>query len=146
MTEPCYGDFAKIYDPMMGGRYVRAWWQWFKNVPALRIAQPRSVADLACGTGKAALRLARPGKRTLFLVDRSQGMLDMAQARLPQARCLCQDMTALQLPESVDLAVCVFGGLNYLGTLKNVERFSRKVRRQLKPGGFFSLMRPPPFF
>lgn len=146
VVETCYADFAKIYDPLMGGRYVSAWWRWFKTVLEQERLQPRGIADLACGTGEAALRLSRKGKPMLYLVDRSQGMLDQARLKLPQAQLLCQDMTALQLPQAVDLAVCIFGGLNYLSTIKEVESFFLRVHSQLKPGGIFFVDAATPFF
>ena len=138
MTGRPYRDFADYYDRLMAGRYVSRWWWLFRRLQVQHGLRYRRVADLAGGTGEAARRLSGPG-RTLFIVDRSAEMLARARTRVPGARLLRQDLRRLRLPEPVDLAVCVFGGINYLSSLARITAVARRVRRALAPGGVFCL-------
>ena len=80
-------------------------------------ASPKSVLDLACGTGSLAVLLAEAGYRTLA-ADASEEMLAMAYDKasdLPDPPFfICQRMEALTLPEPVDWVVCCLDSLNYL--------------------------------
>lgn len=139
-----YRDFAGYYDRMMGGRYVNAWWSVFRRLAAARGLRWRTAADLAGGTGEAARHLARSGV-DVTVVDRSAEMLARARRQVPRARLLRQDLRALRLPAPVDLAVCVFGGLNYLSSGSQLTAVARRVRRSLAPGGAFCLDAVTPF-
>jgi len=139
-----YQDFAEYYDRLMAGRYVRAWWTLFKRLAAERRLRFTSVADLAGGTGEAARRFARVGAH-VTIVDRSEAMLERARRRVPSAITLRQDLRRLRLPEPVDLAVSVFGGLNYLPTARDVAKVFRRVRKVLKPGGVWCVDAVTPF-
>jgi SAM-dependent methyltransferase len=134
MPRTPYRDFAAYYDDLMAGRYVRQWWTVFRRLAAARHWRFNTVADLAGGTGEAARRFARLGAR-VYVVDRARDMLARAQQRVPAAHGLCQDLRRLRLPEKVDLAVSVFGGLNYLRSLAEVSSVFRRVRANLKDGG-----------
>lgn len=133
-----YRDFALYYDRLMAGRYNRAWWRVFSRLLKARGLARDVVADLAAGTGEAGRRFLRPGAR-VYLVDRSAAMLERAARRAPGARLLRQDLRRLSLPEPVDLAVSVFGGVNYLAGERDLVRVFRRVRSALKPGGAFAL-------
>jgi SAM-dependent methyltransferase len=145
MPQPGYSDFAGIYDVMMGGRYVRYWWSWFKKEYPKGAQAPRAVADLACGTGEAAFKLRTRVER-LYLVDAAPAMLAQARVRLPEAQVLHADLRTFTLPEPVDLALCVFGGMNYMPTRKALVQCLRNVRRNLRPGGVFTFDLATPHF
>jgi ubiquinone/menaquinone biosynthesis C-methylase UbiE len=133
---PVYADFANIYDRMMAGRYASLWWKVFSRLAARHGLRARTALDLAGGTGEAARRLRRLGMK-VYIVDRSDAMLAKARTRVPAAEGLRQDMRRFKLPQSVDLAVCVFGGLNYLPSRGQMLQTLRRVHDQLKPGGVF---------
>jgi SAM-dependent methyltransferase len=144
VSNPPYRDFAGYYDQLMGGRYVRAWWRVFRRLAAARGLHWRTAADLAGGTGEAARLLARTGA-DVTLVDRSAEMLARARRRVPGVRLLRQDLRALRLPAPVDLAVCAFGGLNYLSSEAQLTAVAGRVRGVLAPGGVFCLDAVTPF-
>src|SRR6201999_2569656 len=78
--------------------------------PPLRPARPAlpvgTVLDAACGTGRWASYLAARG-HVVTGVDQSHAMLDLARAKLPDARFLDGELTRLPLDDaSVDAAVC----------------------------------------
>ncbi|MCK5242139.1 class I SAM-dependent methyltransferase [bacterium] len=131
-----YTHFALIYDELMGDRYEKLWWKSFLRLSRQHRLKYECIADLAGGTGAAALRLYAPGKK-IWIVDKSQAMLRQAKQKLPQAICLVQDIRHFRLPEKVDLVVCMYGGIHYLESLSEVRRFFQAVRRVLKPGGVF---------
>lgn len=131
-----YCDFARIYDRIMAGRYVSAWWAVFTDVARRRGWRYRSVVDLAGGTGEAALRFARAGAEVSVL-DRSPDMLALARKKLPGVRCSRQDLRTYRLRSRVDLAVCVYGGVNYLASAGELRSLCRRTYAALRPGGVF---------
>ncbi|MGW3042120.1 class I SAM-dependent methyltransferase [Kitasatospora sp. NPDC001159] len=89
-----------------------------------------TVLDIACGTGIVTARLRRPG-RTVLGVDRSPGMLRLAEQRLPGA-VLRADATRLPLRTgSVDAVVLVW----LLHLLPDAAPVLAEARRVLRPGG-----------
>lgn len=99
-----------------------------------------AVLDLACGTGTAALELARRGWRVIG-VDRSREMLAVARRKATAAGQAIQwiqaDMRAFQAPEPQGMITCFFDALNYLLTPEDLERAFRQVHAALLPGGLF---------
>ena len=101
---------------------------------------PRTAADLACGTGSVALRLAQKGLQ-VTAVDMSEEMLCVAAQK---AECLdnrpvfiCQKLQQLHLPRGVDLAVCALDSMDYIIAPEDCELAIAKVYKALNPGGIF---------
>ncbi|MDD5628355.1 MAG: class I SAM-dependent methyltransferase [Elusimicrobia bacterium] len=101
------------------------------------------VADVGCGTGRHALRLARRGARVTGL-DFSQGMLAKARAKPGAAgvRFVRHDL-ARPLPlrsGSCDRVVCSL----VLEHIKDLGRLFRELKRVCRPGGLIvvSAMHP----
>lgn len=98
------------------------------------------VADVACGTGPHALRLATLGYQ-IFAIDLSrENVAYVAQ----QASCLglpittrVADMGSLELPEAVDAAICLQNSQSYMLTNDDLVRHLRAVARALRPGGLY---------
>lgn len=101
-------------------------------------ASPKSVLDLACGTGSLALLLAKAGYRTLA-ADASEEMLAMAYDKasdLPDPPFfICQRMEALTLPEPVDWVVCCLDSLNYLTDPRDAAKALGRIYESLTDGG-----------
>ena len=101
-------------------------------------ASPKSVLDLACGTGSLALLLAEAGYRTLA-ADASEEMLPMAYDKasdLPHPPFfICQRMEALTLPEPVDWVVCCLDSLNYLTDPRDAAKALGRIYESLTDGG-----------
>ena len=101
-------------------------------------ASPKSVLDLACGTGSLALLLAKAGYRTLA-ADASEEMLAMAYDKasdLPHPPFfICQRMEALTLPEPVDWVVCCLDSLNYLTDPRDAAKALGRIYESLTDGG-----------
>ena len=136
-----YGGFAKMYDGLMTDAPYELWAayidgllsEWFKNSSPL-------VLDLACGTGNITLRLAEKGY-DLIGVDSSEDMLAEAQRKAYEEGhkilFLAQDMRELDLYGTIDAAVCVCDGMNYILKTADLLEVFRRVRLFLNPGGVF---------
>ena len=101
-------------------------------------ASPKSVLDLACGTGSLAVLLAEAGYRTLA-ADASEEMLAMAYDKasdLPDPPFfICQRMEALTLPQPVDWVVCCLDSLNYLTDPRDAAKALGRIYESLTDGG-----------
>lgn len=101
----------------------------------------RSILELACGTGRAAIPIAQAGHRVVG-VDIAPDMLELARHKRDsvglserQLRLIHCDALELDLPERFD-AVCIFFNtfLNFV-TLEAQDRLLQTVRKHLKPRG-----------
>ncbi len=138
-----YRLLARFYDqltreaPRMN-RHARA------KVLGKILSRSRTVCDLGCGTGTAALELARRGL-TVYALDLSPEMCRQARRkvrRLParwraRIRIRRADMRRFRLPERVDLVLSQFNPINHLPRKSDLGRAFGAVARALRPGGWF---------
>jgi SAM-dependent methyltransferase len=100
------------------------------------------ILELACGSGRALLPLAREGY-VLTGVDTSASMLEIARQRLQEeglaARCTLvqQDMSTLQLGQKFRLAFIALGSFAHIILRTQQQRALAAVRAHLSPGGTF---------
>ena len=101
---------------------------------------PRSVVDLACGTGSLTVRLAQKGYKVMG-VDLSEDMLTVASQKawdlglqIPFVR---QPLEKLYLHRGVDLAVCGLDSLDYVTDPACCKRAIERIYKALNPGGCF---------
>ena len=129
-----YTKLALFYEQAGLTRYSQQMAQ-----PLLSLAQHhgwagRSVVDLACGVGTAAIWYAQQGFR-VFGVDSSAAMLSQArqsaQAAGQHIDWMQQDMRRFSLGVQVDLALCTYDSLNYVGSMKELEQVFRQVHAAL---------------
>ena len=133
MMNQNYSILAKYYDKFTHKDcdYVR-WSQYLYN--AIVQNTVREIADIACGTGKMTSLLAERGLK-LTGIDSSVDMLNVARTKC-KATFVQQDMTKLQLPHKVDMAICVNDGVNYLKSAQ-LEPFFKQVAANIKQGAPF---------
>ncbi|HEY8532132.1 MAG TPA: class I SAM-dependent methyltransferase [Limnochorda sp.] len=137
-----YREFASVYDAAGFSTFSEKMVPYALNLLDHLGWKPpaRSVLDLACGTGTAALELARRGWRVTG-VDRSPEMLAVARRKAAAAgqaiRWIQADMRAFQVPEPQGMVTCFFDALNYLLTPADLEQAFRRVHAALLPGGVF---------
>ncbi len=155
-AEGSYSRFARYYDLIYEGlldydadvRYLEAVFRRFMP------RRPRTILDLACGTGTHAIRLARRGHQVVG-VDRSRDQLAIARRKARRARSpvrfVWADMRSFDLGSTFDAAICMFGAFGYLLSTRDVLRSLRSVRRHLAADGLFafefwqsSAAKPPP--
>lgn len=102
--------------------------------------RPRSVLDLACGTGSMSVLLAEKGYQVIG-ADLSEDMLAMAWDKASQLETppffICQSMQQLQLPFTVEWVICCLDSLNYVTAPADCRQAFRRVFDSLSPGGAF---------
>ncbi|MGN0171900.1 MAG: class I SAM-dependent DNA methyltransferase [Acutalibacteraceae bacterium] len=131
-----YRELAQMYDRLMETDY-EALADHLLSLFARHASVPRTLLDLACGSGRLTAALAARGK-DMIGVDRSPDMLSYAQQQTGgQALLLCQDMCALDLRDTVDGAVCTMDSLNHLTKTAEIAAVLDRLRLFIAPGGLF---------
>jgi len=130
------GSIPKLYDtylvPLIFAPYAA------DLVERLRARQPRSVLEIAAGTGVVtrAMASALPEQVPIVATDLNQAMLDHAMAVGTTRAVEWRQADAMKLPfadASFDAVVCQFGVMFFPDKAKAFA----EARRVLKPGGVF---------
>jgi SAM-dependent methyltransferase len=146
LSDP-YERFAEIYDQVMGSVDYEGWADYVELLLERFVRSPRSVVDLACGTGSSTLPFARRGY-TVAGVDLSVAMLNQARRKAAEdgldAVFYEGDLCRFELPEKFDLALLFQDGLNYLLSEEQLACGLTRVYAVLNPGSLFifDLTRP----
>jgi ubiquinone/menaquinone biosynthesis C-methylase UbiE len=90
------------------------------------------VIELACGTGRNARRALDGGARAYVGVDGSRGMLDLARARVDDARCTWVHAEMTAPPAGLHDVALIVLALEHVADLTPVFA---AVARVLRPGG-----------
>ena len=137
----CYEALAASYDGLTRDipyekylRFVKSLWKRFG-------VKPKSVLDLACGTGSLSVLLAKGGCQVIA-ADRSEDMLTVAAEKAMELEenrpfFIAQPMQRLRLPQPVDACVCALDSINYVTKPLDVQKTFLRVYESLKPGGLF---------
>jgi len=135
-----YHALAASYDRLTNDVDYEATVEFYMQILSREGANPRTVVDLACGTGSVTAILAKKGYPVLG-VDMSEEMLTEAAMKTmeldPMPRFSCQKLQELRLPKAVDLAVCALDSLDYVTDPRDCAEAIRRVYRALNPGGIF---------
>lgn len=135
-----YEKFAYIYDRMGSDEFSIKMFEYTRRILTRLKYRPRSVLDLACGTGTAAALWAGQNI-TVFAIDGSEHMLEMAREKAGSENLKIdfsrQSMTSFSLKQRVDLITCYFDSINYLLTPKDLTACFKSVEKTLYPGGLF---------
>lgn len=139
-----YGHYASHYDRQGQSQWGESLIRFTLGTLLPRYGRrPRTALDLACGTGSAALLLARAGLATVGL-DRSAAMLAVARAKVRGAGAagaplgfVCADLRRFAFARPFDLVTCCYDSLNYLLDPAEFAAALTAVRRSLAPGGLF---------
>lgn len=137
-VDPAYSRYARHYDQIGQRRFGE-----YTAGQLLRILNeagsfPRTVLDLACGTGAATVIFARQGLSATGL-DLSPDMLDVAaesaRAAGVQVEWRTGDMTSFATDRTVDLCTCLYDAINYLADLTEIAGLAGSAFDALAPGG-----------
>ena len=112
----------------------------------LAAAEGRRVLEVACGTGRVLVPLARAGHRAVG-VDASPHMLALAHEKLAaagpevtaRAELVQGDMRSFDLDRRFDLAVIAVKSFGYLLDRRDQLRALARVAAHLRPGGLLAL-------
>ncbi|MGE4484515.1 MAG: class I SAM-dependent methyltransferase [Oscillospiraceae bacterium] len=134
-----YNTLAPFYDALTGDVNYPAFADFYEKIFAEYGTAPKTILDLACGTGTLTLILARRGYEMIG-ADASPEMLSVAAEKAAGLKAgikplfLGQAMEELDLYGTVDAAVCSLDGLNYVEPELLPEIF-RRLRLFIEPGG-----------
>jgi SAM-dependent methyltransferase len=137
-----YTRYAALYDRLGQSQWSEQLARFTLDTLLPRFERhPRRALDLACGTGTAALLLARAGLVVTGL-DGSPQMLAVARAKAEAAGLavefvvgnLCADWRAT-IPGPFDLVTCCYDSLNYLLEPAQLRRAFTTGRLALAPRG-----------
>lgn len=142
-----YKGFAGMYDALMTDApydiwaiYINGYLDELFNREKRVRREKKIVLDLACGTGNITLRLAEMGW-DMIGVDASEDMLAEASRKACEQNVdilfLAQDMRELNLYGTVDAAVSVCDGMNYILDEDDLLHVFKNVRLFLNSGGVF---------
>ena len=135
-----YKNLAVSYDRLTNDVDYAAVVAFYDKILEQEGVTPRTVVDLACGTGSVTALLAQKGWQVTG-VDMSEDMLtvawDKTQNMKNPPRFVCQPLQRLHLPRGVDLAVCALDSLDYITDPADCATAITRVYRALNPGGIF---------
>jgi SAM-dependent methyltransferase len=135
MTSSFFEDLTDVYESMIDwpkrlaheGAFYRRWLERYAV---------RSVADVACGTGRHAAMFHSWGLR-VEASDLSAGMIDRARARFGEPEGLRWSVRGFEQPAPgpVDAVVCVGNSLPLAPDLATIQQAIRAMFSAVRPGG-----------
>ena len=135
-----YKNLAASYDRLTYDVDYGATVEFYMEILRREGIAPRTVVDLACGTGSVTEILARKGYRVTG-VDMSEEMLTEAAMKTMDMEqppmYSCQLLQNLRLPRGVDMAVCALDSLDYILDPADCKEAIRRAYKALNPGGIF---------
>ncbi|MCL6275140.1 bifunctional demethylmenaquinone methyltransferase/2-methoxy-6-polyprenyl-1,4-benzoquinol methylase UbiE [Muricauda sp. 2012CJ35-5] len=113
--------------------------KWRKRVvQILKDKKPKSILDIATGTGDLAIALTTTGAERIVGLDISPGMLEVGRDKIKDRKLdqtidmVVGDSENLEFEDnSFDAATVAFGVRNF----ENLEKGLQEIHRVLKPGG-----------
>ncbi len=145
-----YNVIAGVYDKINSGVDYEKWADFIELLFNKYLSEkPELVLDLASGTGRMSLELAKRGY-DMIGVDRSEEMLSVAMDAVFDAIIdgilpeegkrplfLCQGMTDFELYGTVGAIVCCLDSLNYLTEDGELSKCFSLAHNYLDPDGLF---------
>lgn len=135
-----YSGFAKVYDFLMRDVDYDGWVDYLEEIFKKNEFNPKTVIEIACGTGNITNELAKRGY-DIVGIDKSIEMLAFAKNKADDlgidVKYLHQDMKKLDYNRSVDSVLCLCDGINYILQKKELISVLKKVYSLLKDAGFF---------
>jgi SAM-dependent methyltransferase len=131
-----YTDLSHYYDLMCADIDYRAQSDSVRRLQQLFGNPGRRHLDLACGTGPHVRHFLDFGYCSAGL-DINQPMLDIAQARCPEAAFSRQDMASFRVDEPQDLITCFLYSIHYNPDLQQLRACLASVHDALAEDGVF---------
>ncbi|MDG1481722.1 MAG: class I SAM-dependent methyltransferase [Myxococcota bacterium] len=120
--------------------YVYSWKDYRTEAEVVRqllvaegISEGSSVLEAACGTGRYLEHLQQWFDVSGFDLDPT--MLRAARWRVPKGAFFLGDMSTLQVEQSLDVLLCLFGGVGYLSPREQLAAGAAAFHNSLRPGG-----------
>lgn len=137
-TRPGEGEFGEVacyYDRLMKHVPYRGWVDYVEDLLRRWTAQPRTVLDLACGTGRVGSELLRRGYQVVG-ADLSEPMVRGCATQTPALPAVVADARQLAFAgQSFELIVCLYDSLNYILAPEGFAAAMAEAYRLLRPQG-----------
>jgi SAM-dependent methyltransferase len=157
-----FTEIAQYYDDLMAGVPYRLWVDYLEALLERVHFSPRTILDVACGTGNVSELLSKRGYEVVG-ADIAPGMIEVAKGKHSGVEYHTADMAELDLtchpdPESssgdsgsgqmlkpvqhdvrrkFDLAISLFDSLNYITDVEHLARAIKRVGEHVVEGGYF---------
>lgn len=135
-----FTNIAQHYDALMAGVPYHLWVDYLEEILKSLDYNPRTVLDLACGTGSVSEILAERGYEVTGS-DIAADMIDVARAKSAKKGSFIQyhvqDAAELTLGCKFDLIISLFDSLNYITDENTLQKAMERVSEHLDPGGYF---------
>jgi SAM-dependent methyltransferase len=130
-----YDTWASVYDDWASDMTADV--AYYVDL-AREAAEP--IVELAVGTGRVAIPIARETGKRVIGIDSSPAMLAQARERSEGLPLDLRegDMRDFELAEPVELVICPFRALLHLPTWRDKRRVFERVAAALRPGGRFA--------
>ncbi len=133
-----YSGFAQVYDFLMKDVDYDGWVDYIEEIFISKGCKPKTILELACGTGNITNRLSKRGY-DIVGIDISNEMLALAKNKAYDLRLdikyLNQDMRQLDYSKKVDSVICMCDGFNYILEENDLLLVLEKVYSLLKEDG-----------
>lgn len=138
-----YNALPPIYDALMSGVPHSAWLSRMERAVRQRGKSPRSVLDVACGTGAITELLWRRGYRPVVGFDLAAGMVQIAQTKAEARNYGIEyhvaDVAELDLGgRQFELIVSVFDSLNYILEPARLRQGFQRLFSHAAPGAILT--------
>ncbi|MGD8428646.1 MAG: class I SAM-dependent methyltransferase [Balneolaceae bacterium] len=128
---------ADIYDIVMEDVNYELWADFIDAIILKHHPNPKTILELACGTGSLSLFLDELECYDIVATDKSPQMITKARIKNEKMRCNVSfdvmDFLDINIDRKFDIVVSVFDSVNYLQTPEEVLKFLKGVKRVLKP-------------
>lgn len=139
-----FDDIAPTYDKLnhiLSLNIDKSWRS--KSVKQIMSGNPKTVLDIACGTGDFSIELAKKGVEKVIGVDISEGMMKIGMEKVEAAGLSdrismhVDDSEALTLEDnSVDAVSVAFGVRNF----EHLQLGLNEMNRVIRPGGTVNVL------
>ena len=137
---PDYSVFVNMYDSVMEHINYHIWANFLLSVyKRNRLKSPKSLLDIACGSGELLKKFKSLIHGKLHGIDISPQMAELANLKLlGSSRIQVSPMTKIPFPDgSFDFITNTHDSLNYLITEEDLHSHFREVHRVMQKGGMY---------
>lgn len=135
-----YDKFAEIYDELMTLDIdYNNWYTYIKNIFNRYDKQPKTILEMACGTGNLTNYLAED-MYDISAFDLSEEMLSIAHNKLRKHKNVSlryMDMKNFKFNKKFDAIISICDSINYITEKKDLANVFDNVYNHLNSGGIF---------
>ncbi|MFQ3548149.1 MAG: class I SAM-dependent methyltransferase [Armatimonadota bacterium] len=127
---------APHYDKLMSGVPYSFWVKYLEDLLLMVDYEPKTILDVACGTGNVSELLAEKGYEVTGF-DISKEMIAVALNKDHKAEYFVSDVAELNIDRKFDLAISLFDSLNYVTDINKLREGIKRVSQHLVDNGIF---------